>query len=134
MWCTLVKRIPTWDRLQKKNFAGLRWCPLCKDGEENPNHLFLIFPFSTQVWQHSKSLTSQTYCWSNPSIKQAWRNWSTNPQLPHVKALPLLHLWGIWVARNYMIFQDKVSSSELVAKHGLDILSFFSPIQRPANP
>ena len=111
--------------IQNRYFAGPSWCPLCKDGEENPNHLFLSCPFSIQVWQHSKAMTPQNYSWTGPSIEEAWRNWSTNPQLAHAKALPLLHLRGIWVARNLAIFQEKASSPELVAKQGLDILSYF---------
>ena len=41
-------------------------------------------------------------------------------------------MWGIWLARNKAIFLEKASSSEEVAKQGLDILSYFP--QTKDNP
>ena len=60
-WCTLANKIPTWDHLQKRQIIGLGWCSLCKDNEENTNHLFLSCIFSKQVWEHSKSFTSSIF-------------------------------------------------------------------------
>lgn len=49
MWCVLENRIPTWDRMKNRHLEGPGWCPLCKNNEEIPNHLFLSCSFSLQV-------------------------------------------------------------------------------------
>ena len=125
MWCTLANRIPAWDYLQKISFAGPGWCSLCKDNGENPNHLFLNCSFSKRVWKHSQTLSTIRFCWACHTLEDAWKSWSTTPLTIQFRALPLLHIWGIWLARNKATFLEKASSPEEVAKKGLEILSYF---------
>ena len=61
--------------------------------------------------------------WTGPTLEDAWKTWLNTPQLAHLKALPLIHIWGVWSARNQVIFQDKASSPEVIANQGLYILS-----------
>ena len=58
-------------------------------------------------------------------MEDAWKYWSTSPLNLKLRALPLLYIWGIWLAKNKAIFLEKSSSPEEVAKQGLDILSYF---------
>lgn len=51
MRLTLMKRVPTWDLLQKKNKHGPRICNLCKNKDENLSHLFSPYPFAIQFWK-----------------------------------------------------------------------------------
>jgi hypothetical protein len=34
MWNVLLNKVLTWDNLQKRNFFGPGWCPLCKSGRD----------------------------------------------------------------------------------------------------
>ena len=70
-------------------------------------------------------MLNQRFNWTGPSLEDAWKSWLTSPQLAHIKALPLIHIWGVWIAQNKAIFQDKTSSPEATAKQGLGILSYF---------
>ena len=101
MWCTLDKKTPTWDIMKKRSLEGLGWCSLCKNDEETTNHLFLNCPFSTQVWQRSQAKANHRFSWSGPSLEEAWKTWLNTPQLSHIKSLPLIHIWGVWIARNH---------------------------------
>ena len=74
MWCTMENKIPTWDYLQKRTFAGPGWCSLCKDNEENPNHLFLTCSFSKQVWKHSQTLSTTSFSWAGPTLEDSWKS------------------------------------------------------------
>jgi hypothetical protein len=42
-----------------------------------------------------------------------------------IKALPLLVIWGVWLARNSIIFNEKPMVLERTATHSLAILSSF---------
>ena len=123
-WCTLANKIPTWDHLQKRQIAGPGWGSLCKDNEESTNHLFLNCNFSKQVWEQSQHLLSSSSKWEGPTLEDAWKIWSTSPQTTRIRALTLLHMWGIWLARNKVIFHEESNSLEKVAQEGLDILSY----------
>ena len=116
MWCTLANKIPTLYRLQKISLEGLGWCTLCKDNEESVNHFFLTCSFTSQVWSHSLSLLNLIFDWSGISLEEAWKTLSSSPPLAHIKSLPLLHIWGILLARIVATFQDKSSSPKVVAK------------------
>ena len=59
--------------------------------------------------------------------------WSSSPQTTQIRALLLLHIWGIWLARN-KIFLEKASSPEEVARQGLDILSYLPQTMNSPNP
>ena len=88
--CTLANKIPTWDHLQKRQIAGPGWCSLCKDNEENTNHLFLSCIFSKQVWEHSKSLTSSSSNWEGNTVEDACKDWSSSPHC-HTDQIPSAH-------------------------------------------
>ena len=66
-------------------------------------------------------------------MEEAWKAWSSSPQTTQLKALPLIHIWGIWLARNRDIFLEKASSPEEVARKGLDIIAYF-PQERNTPP
>ena len=40
----LQRRLPTWN-------IKPSWCTLCKAAEEDRNHLFSLYPFSSKLWQ-----------------------------------------------------------------------------------
>ena len=72
-------------------------------------------------------MLNQRFSWTRLSLEDAWKSWLTSPQLAHIKALPLIHIWGVWIAQNKAILQDKTSSLEATTKQVLEILSFFPP-------
>jgi hypothetical protein len=55
-------------------------------------------------------------------MEEAWKFCLAQPMNRNIKALPLILNWGIWLAKNAMIFQDKPSLLELLVIHGLSIL------------
>ena len=135
MWCKLENRIVTWDYLQKRTFAGPGWCSLCKDNGENPNHLFLTCIFSKQVWKHSQTLSTYQFLLGRPHAGGCLEILVYNPlKYMVMRALPLLHIWGIWIARNKSIFHEKASIPEEVTKKGLEILSYFPQTKDSSAP
>ena len=67
-------------------------------------------------------------------MEEAWKDWSSSPQTTQLRALLLIHIWGIWLAKNKVIFLEKSSSPEEVARKGLDILSYFPESKNNPSP
>ena len=67
-------------------------------------------------------------------MEEAWKEWSSSPHTTQLRALPLIHIWGIWLARNRVIFLKKASSPEEVPRKGLDILSYFPQTKNNPSP
>jgi hypothetical protein len=51
MWCLIIKKIPTWDRMKLCKVEGLGWCPVCRVDEENGVYIFIRCPFVRQSWE-----------------------------------------------------------------------------------
>jgi hypothetical protein len=58
-------------------------------------------------------------------LEHAWKDWLQVPEHKKIKSLPLIVCWGIWLARNFVIFKDNPTLPELIASQGLSILSHF---------
>ena len=109
MWCVLNNKVPTWDVLHKRSFQGPSWCVLCKRELETSLHLFVTCCYSIEVWREVSSLTGINCQWEGVSIGAAWDSWWRRTTHKSLKMLPLLVIWGIWIARNKAIFQDITS-------------------------
>ena len=121
MWCVLENRAPTWDILQKRSFQGPGWCVLCKKELESISHLFITCPFSIAVWKECMSLVGMDYRWEGNSVNSALENWWRSVTHKKLKSLPLLVIWGIWLARNGAIFQDKEFVLEITSAQSVGI-------------
>ena len=83
---------------------------LCKRELESTYHLFLTCTFSNEVWREVSSLVGFIFQWEGASVGAAWDSWWwRTPQKQH-KILPLLVIWGIWLARNKAIFKETPST------------------------
>jgi hypothetical protein len=125
MWSALVNKVPTWDKMRKHQIEGPGWCSLCKGENETIDHILIFFPFTLKVWGEVALLLRQHCGWNGPTLESTWENWLQDPTHKNLKSLPLLISWGVWLARNSTIFQDKASVAELVAAKSLSILEHF---------
>ena len=53
--------------------------------------------------------------WGGRSIVEAWKAWVDNRIEKDLTVLRLLVCWGVWLARNATIFEEKVMLSEISA-------------------
>jgi hypothetical protein len=63
--------------------------------------------------------------WDGPIVELAWQVWCHDLAHKKIKSLPLIICWGIWLARNKAIFQDRPSLPDCIVAQGLSILSHF---------
>jgi hypothetical protein len=54
-----------------------------------------------------EGLTRLRFVWSG-DFKEGLRIWCENENTKGFRALPLIVVWGIWLARNALIFDDRI--------------------------
>ena len=107
MWCVLENKAPCWDNLQKRSFQGLGWCILCKNATESVQRLFFTCPYIIAVWKECSKIYGLPCRWEGINILQTWENWRISNAEDSMKALPLIVIWGVWLAQNQLIFDEK---------------------------
>ena len=103
------------DQLKKMDFQLASRCPLCKEDEENINHLLLHCPFVWGFWAALISLQGKE--WVCPLlIKDLMVDWTTFPIRKKAKSLWQAALsslyWAIWKERNMVVFDNVIFSQE----------------------
>eukprot|EP00253_Pinus_taeda_P027227 PITA_27227 len=94
-WCTLKKKIPTWEILQSRFKQGPGRCPLCKADSESINHLFLKCPFAKRVWGEVQNLLQKQLSWEGDTISGAWEKWWKHHTKGNLRNLPPIICWGV---------------------------------------
>ena len=130
-WSILEDNISTWDNLQKRSFEGPGWCVLCKNALESGPHLFLQCPTVQKVWQEALHMLRARADWSGPSLEEAFKCWWNAEYSKSFQMIPLIISWGIWIARNNLIFNDKGCSEVEIATKAVGLILFFLDADHP---
>ena len=88
-------------------------------------HLFLQCPYIKEVWGECSKAFGIPCIWEGLSILQAWENWRRTVSQELMTALPLLVIWGVWLAQNNLIFAAKGCTPEITSTLAGGILSAF---------
>eukprot|EP00253_Pinus_taeda_P034418 PITA_34418 len=107
-WCILKGVVPTGDYLMHRAVHGPTWCTFCKETSESCIHLFLLCPAISAIWQAISFSILFTGKWEGHNINRAWESWFHNYKLSKLQSLPAITCRYIWLARNRMIFDDKL--------------------------
>ena len=78
-------------------------------------------------------LVGMEYRWEGESVNRAWENWWRTVSLYKLKALPLIVIWGIWLARNGAIFQDKAFVPKITSAQAVGLFKALPEHVREAN-
>ena len=113
----MENKVPVWENIHKRGFIGPRWCALCRAEGEYVVHLFLKCTYCVEVWSECcKLLGLGPECqWEGNTILDAWERWRHLGKVDIMKVLPLLVTWGIWLARNDVIFKGGICTLAITA-------------------
>eukprot|EP00253_Pinus_taeda_P008065 PITA_08065 len=134
LWCALKRKIPTWEILQARFKQGPSRCPLCQDASESITHLLVECSFTRQVWVETKKLLNITSRWEGGDLIAAWEFWWSNYPEKNLRNLPPILCWGIWIARNRSIFNEKATPVEVIAIQSSAILASIPEPEGPSSP
>jgi hypothetical protein len=119
-WLALQKRLWTADRLRRRGWENCGLCQLCKQTEENHDHLFVHCRYTVRIWELLKGwLGLQGFCprlWSGLGIHEWWSSMveGSGPHRKGLASLLLLTVWEIWKERNARVFRHKSSPSFVI--------------------
>ena len=103
-WAILENKTPTWDILQKIFLEGPGLCALCKKANETIHHLFVHCSYTKTIWTEVGNLMGFNGQWQGDTVLQDFQRWWTGHHL--LRVVPCIISWGIWIMRNWIIFQD----------------------------
>lgn len=89
-----------------------KW-PFCGLYTEDCKHPFIKCSFVVVVWTEVSILFGVSFPCDFESILDFFYSWSLHAKA--YRAVPLYVLWGIWSARNKLIFEDKQPLVHLLA-------------------
>ena len=98
---------------------------MCSNFNETVGHLFLGCCYVQQVWDFVLRSIRGLGVWKGDSIDDGFSSCFNDAQNPNFKALPVIVSWGIWLSRNAIIFQEKFTLLEIVARNSVAILGFY---------
>jgi hypothetical protein len=77
------------------------------------------------VWSEIECHLGLSNLWIQDSIEECFAVWFINRELKQLRVLPYLVLWGIWLACNSSLFEDKYVPSFRTVAQCLGLLSFY---------
>jgi hypothetical protein len=92
---------------EKSNFIGPRWCCQCHLVEETIYHIILECPYFKEVWKEVEMMIGIRNIWEGGCLEEAFKTWCSRNETSKIKELPHNIDWGIWLARNLNLFEDK---------------------------
>ncbi|CAL1352894.1 unnamed protein product [Linum trigynum] len=110
LWLLKHGRVLTHENLKKRGLSLASMCIMCKEAEENINHLFWLCPFSNKIWNTIQQMVEIVGPFP-AHVDAVIAGWNVGSQLPwksgFVRGLLHAYTWEIWKERNSRIFQDK---------------------------
>ena len=125
-WAILEKKVSTWDVIQKRTFKGHGCCSLCKQDLETSYHLFLRCHFAQEVWNEILSLVQVQVVWEGFSLDETLHAWWQADDSCNLRVVPFIISWGVWIARNEVIFNNRPCTPVEIAIKVVGIIAFFS--------
>ena len=115
----------TWEQLQTRGINGPSLCVLCEGNLEDIHHLFFCCPFSARIFTFFEGKFSCSFpiFSSVHSFLDRWFSCTTS-SAPYF-FLPLFIFWGIWLTRNFILFENKNPSLSALIARIEDLLNTF---------
>jgi hypothetical protein len=95
--------------------------------------IFFSCTYSQQIWRDLEGHLGLTNLWNMDTIEGCFSGWFSNTDLKPFQALPFLVLWGIWLAHNSILFEERFVPYFKTSAQVLGLLSYYKndTIQNP---
>lgn len=109
LWRTLANCLPTLNNLQTKKNHVCVTCPLCGLEEETADHCLIHCIFARACW----NIVCPEFKYDRTMIFQDWLRYLM-AHLSHKTALIFAVCWGIWKARNEVVWNHKTPRAGVI--------------------
>lgn len=113
----------TLDIILRRGFIGPRWCCMCRQYSEDCLHLFILYPFSIEIWVGVATILGVPQINDAPSILECFWLWKFRAKVH--RTLPLYVLWGFWHTRNALIFEG---IRPMILNVAMDTVAYFMEV------
>ena len=114
-----------WDVMHKNFRIAPGWCPLCKDNNDSVEHPFIMFTYINKMMEFVAQVSGVQFLWMGQNLGESLQSQINNVTFKEYKALPNILIWGSWISKNGVIFNEVYISPKMHYTKGLDILSHF---------
>jgi hypothetical protein len=80
---------------------------LCRMEVETISHLLINCPYAQHIWKEVEHITRVTNVWIGEIVEECLRKWFVRNESKEFRSIPCLVSWGILLARNSQIFDEK---------------------------
>ena len=117
-WAASKGKIPTEDKLERRNFSSPSRCSMCLEEEESVDHLLVHYWWVSSHWDLSLFLMGVS-CVQSSNVRDvvvAWRRRMKKSWILGVwNMVPLVIWWAAWKEINRRIFEDKALSFKIIS-------------------
>jgi len=128
IWLAGKGKLLTWDQLRRRGWEGPGLCPLCRQAQEDINHLLIHCHFSQEVWKNMLNYFNLPHTWSGDTISSCFNSWHQNKSSPN--RLAVILSWNLWIER----FEDRIPSTLAVFKRVLASHNWHPSTLKPSPP
>jgi hypothetical protein len=107
---------------------------LCRRCDESNTHIFLDRSISQEVWIVIERHLGNNHLWDKGTVSDCFCEYYSRPTLKEFWVLPILVVWGVWLARYASIFWNKCHPSFKISQQALVIISSYKVDQVHNHP
>ena len=124
IWTIMHQKILIGENLIKRGFFGPYRCCFCQQSDESTAHILVECIFAQKVWVVVLRGLPISFFPLSAELVTLFKNWQSRYpgtlSSSHVwrkiwKAITKFIWWKIWLARNDLVFNNKILKSEIVA-------------------
>jgi hypothetical protein len=118
--------------LVRRNWQGSPKCCFCHH-DETIKHLFFQCQFARSIWSAIQVASRLSPPRSVANILGNWLHGIDNRDRVHIRVGAIALIWSLWLCRNNMVFDAKISSPMQVIYQCAHLLREWSTLQKPEH-
>ena len=116
-WEAAWGKVLTLDQLKRRGMTFANRCFMCEEEEETIDHLLIHCKFTKMLWDLILSIVGISWVFPQSVLHTllAWQGAAVGKKRKKIWfAAPLCLFWNIWRARNRLVFENEVPSTQRI--------------------
>ena len=116
-WEAAWGKVLTLDQLKGRSMTFANRCFMCEEEEETIDHLLIHCKFAKMLWDLVLSIVGISWVFPHSVLHNllAWQGAAVGKKRKKIwLAAPLCLFWNLWRARNRLVFENEVPSTQRI--------------------